>query len=79
MHGSLDLNGDDSFNVATTNHKAKVVTELLNKAKINVLKWPSQSPDLNPIDNLWRELKVRRVTARYPQNISRLNTICKEE
>ncbi len=38
----------------------------------------SQSPDLNPIENLWRELKVR-VAKRQPRNLNDLERICKEE
>ena len=33
-------------------HTSKVVAKWLNDNKVKVLDWPSQSPDLNPIENL---------------------------
>uniref|UniRef100_A0A4W5LHM9 Tc1-like transposase DDE domain-containing protein n=1 Tax=Hucho hucho TaxID=62062 RepID=A0A4W5LHM9_9TELE len=59
-------------------HTAKATKEWLKKKHIKVLEWPSQSPDLNLIDNLWRELKVR-VAKCQPRNLNDLEKICKEE
>lgn len=45
---------------------------------IHVLEWPSQSPDLNPIKNLWQDLKTA-VHKRCSSNLTELELLCKED
>ena len=40
-------------------HAAKKTVNYLKKASIVVLTWPANSPDLNPIEHIWREIKGR--------------------
>ncbi len=59
-------------------HIAKITKEWLHNNSVTVLEWPSQSPDLNPIEHLWRDLKMA-VHQRLPSNLTELERICKEE
>ena len=59
-------------------HNSNVVAKWLKDIKVKVLEWPTQNPDLNPIENLWAELKTR-VGSRRPTDLTQLHQLCQEE
>ena len=59
-------------------HTSKVVAKWLKDNIVKVLEWPSESPDLNPREHLWAELK-KHVRARRPTNLTQLHQLVQEE
>ncbi|KAG2465241.1 TCB1 transposase, partial [Polypterus senegalus] len=81
LQNALDLRLGRRFIFQQDNdpkHTAKISKEWLQDNSVNVLEWPSQSPDLNPIEHLWRDLKMA-VHRRFPSNLMELERCCKEE
>lgn len=59
-------------------HTLKLVQQFLKDTKTKILEWPSQSSDLNPIENLWQVLKVN-VHAQKPRILDQLEQFEMEE
>lgn len=60
-------------------HKAKGITKWLEEQNIAILcPWPGNSPDLNPMENLWSILK-RQVNKKHPSNSDKLQALIMKE
>ena len=49
-------------------HASKSTRAFLTKENISVLPWPGNSPDLNPIENLWEHMK-KKVAEKEPSSL----------
>ena len=59
-------------------HKSWIVKKFLDEEVPEVIDWPSNSPDANPIENLCSVIK-RRVEKRRPSNLNELNKFLHDE
>lgn len=52
-------------------HTARTVKNFLVEESVDLLPWPAQSPDLNPIENLWNDVEAG-VRLKNPKNLLEL-------
>ena len=57
-------------------HRSKIATQFLKSKKIQILDWLGNSPDSNPIENLWTILRDK-VSEKQPANTKELEEAIK--
>ena len=55
-------------------HKAKIVQEFCQENKIILVYLPPYSPNLNPIEFMWKDLK-KRLSRYYQENVENLKRL----
>uniref|UniRef100_A0AAR2JMZ4 Tc1-like transposase DDE domain-containing protein n=1 Tax=Pygocentrus nattereri TaxID=42514 RepID=A0AAR2JMZ4_PYGNA len=60
-------------------HKARSIKTWMTEFGVEELPWPTQSPDLNPLEHLWDELERRRARNSVPQNLNDLRAALQEK
>ena len=53
------------------NNAAKSVETILSEEEVTAMEWPAQSPDMNPIENVWKLLN-ERAKEKNPRNVEEL-------
>ena len=59
-------------------HRSRIVQQFLHEEVLEILEWPSNSPDVNPVENLWSIMK-RRVEKRRLSDLRELDQFLYEE
>jgi len=76
--GQLDDGGGVTFQQdGASSHTAKTTKRWLQDHHLDVLEWPSNSPDMSPIENIWALLKAG-VRKRKPRTKEALKVILQE-
>jgi transposase len=72
LHGCVTFMQD-----GTPCHTAKNTMTWFRSSHISVLEWPGNSPDINPIENMW-EIMKHKVSAKNPSSLDELKRAIKE-
>lgn len=62
---AIDVNREVFQHDNARSQTARLTTDFFQKQTVNVMRWPSRSPEFDPIKDMWDELD-RRVRQRQP-------------